>query len=637
MKRTSTFFKKRSLAAFNALKAEISKALLFSLINLVFTSCNKDVFNENSLHDENIESATSMKASIAALPSNRFKVMSFNVRHDDPADPQTLAQRQGNIKQIVVDNSPDIVGLQEFSNSSFKTWFLSEMTALGYGHTDNENFGSPKIIFFKTNRFSLISDEIDELDPGVQDRAQNVTWAIVKDNNTNKQYIVFNTHWSSVSQAYRLQNSQSMQTIIQNNNAGNLPKIVMGDFNAAPGATEIESFKDGLGLVDVLGDYQGETTFHKWSATGISKIDWLMSDVKMAYHSPVVITTSYAGYWPSDHWPVMATFVPAILGEPHIDPNGTSQSDKTVFHFADVNGDGKTDKIYWNYTADGGKPAVYLSNGNGTFTFASKITGAASTLAGTTYNYADVNGDGKADAIVWNPTEYSGHTRIFLATSGGSFSTIGIENPENGSATATTIYRFADVNGDGKADKIRWTSGFDSGRTRINLATSGGNFSGSTIVDPVGASTTSDTRFYYADVNNDNKADKMVWHPSLNSGKVMVYLSDGDGTFTLSTSFSNSGAAGFASTTEFYFADLNGDNRAEKIYWNPANFLGKLKVYHSTTGDSFENTPIYTLRGISESVNTKFYFFDISGDGKADQIRWNFAQNTGQLRNYFAN
>lgn len=636
MSSTNDLFQKSRPIFGRILHLKLPMAILWLSLSLSFAACKKALLLDNDRSENSVANQT-FAQSLMALPSHQFKVMSFNVRHDDPNDPQSLAQRQLNIRQVIVDNSPDIVGLQEFSNAAFKTWLLSQMTTLGYGHTDMENFGSPKIIFFKTSRFSLISDDIVELDPGIQDRAQNVSWAVLKDLANNKQYIFFNTHWSSVSQAYRAQNSGKMQSIIQNNNPGNLPKIVFGDFNAVPGASEIEALKGNLGLVDALGDYQGELTFHGWGTTGISKIDWLLSDVNVAYRSPLVIQTSYSGNWPSDHWPVMATFVPAIFDSPNSDPNGTSQSANTVYHFADVNGDGRIDKIYWNYTADSGKPVVYLSDGDGTFTYASKITAAASASAATRYNYADVNGDGKADAIVWNPTEFSGHTRVFLATSAGNFSSTGIENPENGSATATTIYRFADVNGDGKADKIRWTSAFDSGRTRINLATSGGNFNGTTIVDPVGASTTSDTRFYYADLNNDNRADKMVWHPSLNSGKVMVYLSDGDGTFTASSTFSNSGAGGLASTTEFYFADLDGDGRAEKIYWNPANNLGKLKVYYSTTSNSFENTPIYTLRGLSESVDTKFYFFDINGDGKADQIRWNRLQNTGELRNYFSN
>ena len=42
---------------------------------------------------------------------------------------------------------------------------------------------------------------------------------------------------------------------------------------------------------------------------------------------------------------------------------------------------------------------------------------------------------------------------------------------------------------------------------------------------------------------------------------------------------------------------------------------------------------------ISASANTRYYFADIDGDGKADQIRWNHQESPGgysqgTLRNY---
>jgi hypothetical protein len=114
----------------------------------------------------------------------------------------------------------------------------------------------------------------------------------------------------------------------------------------------------------------------------------------------------------------------------------------------------------------------------------------------------------------------------------------------------------------------------------------------------------------------------------------MVYLSDGDGTFTASASFSNSGATSASSATEFYFADINGDGRAEKVYWNPDNYLGEPKFYFAQADNTFDG-PVYSLRGTSQSANTHYYFADISGDGKADQIRWNYGENDGELRNYF--
>ncbi|PST84322.1 endonuclease [Pedobacter yulinensis] len=561
-----------------------------------------------------------------------FKVLSFNVRHNAAGDPQSITERQGIIRQVIVDNSPDVFGLQEFSDNDFETWFREQMAALGYGeYYDTAITGSPKAIFFKNSRFTKTGSGTMDIGP-----SNTGTWVILQDKTNNRRYFISNSHWQFDSVAVRIENAEKLVAGITAANTENLPKIVFGDFNAIPGTTEIGILKSGLDVVDALGDSEGEPTFHGWTATGTKKLDWVMSDRAMAFTTFKVIKTSYNGFWPSDHWPVMATYIPAVLGGPHADANGLSTVASTNFYFADVNGDDKADKIYWRYNYDGGTPQIYLSNGNGTFASpAIKHPAGASTLQSTRYHYADINGDGKDDQIVWDPTLYSGRTRVFLATSAGNFSTTAIENPEGTSAGSTTVFHFADVNGDSKADKIYWNASFDSGKTRVYLATANGSFDSSVVAGPEGASTTAGTIFYYADLNRDSRMDKMRWHPSLNSGKVMVYLSDGDGTFTAAAGFSDSGASSGLASTVFYFADINGDGRAEKIYWNPSNYLGKVKVYYATASNTFDG-PVYSLRGTSQSENTRFYFADITGDAHADQVRWNPGENSGELRNYFA-
>lgn len=607
-------------------------AIVFLILSLSFSSCRKDDLKNvvESPHHASSKSAATASAIAGLTP---FKVLSFNVRHNDPGDPQTITERQTLIRQIIIDNSPDVFGLQEFSDNSFESWFRTEMANLGYGeYYDTTITGTPKAIFFKTSRFTL--EDSGTLDIGPTNTG---TWVILSDNITSKKYFISNSHWQFDSQSVRIENAQKLADGIQLENTQGLPEIVFGDFNAVPGTTEILNFKADLDVVDALGDTEGDYTFHGWTSTGTKKLDWMMSDRSMSYTTSSVITTSYNGYWPSDHWPVSATYVPAIFGGPHVDANGISGSANTKFYFADVDGDGQDDKIYWNYTFDSGKTRVFLSNGNGTFASSAVThTAGASTDSSTRYFFADVNGDGKADEIRWNPALNSGHTRVYLATTGGNFSSTVIDNPEGTSGSSSTIYNFADINGDGKADKIYWNPAFDSGHTRVYLATSGGSFSGTVVSGTTGSSTTAGTTFYYADVNADGKADKILWHPSLNSGKTMVYLSDGDGTFTSSSSFSNSGATSVSSSTRFYFTDVNGDGRADKIYWNPTNYLGKLKAYFSQTNSEFEG-PIYSLRGTSQSANTQFYFADINGGGKSDQIRWNYGENSGELRNYFGN
>jgi endonuclease/exonuclease/phosphatase family metal-dependent hydrolase len=613
----------------------------FLMLVIGFAACKKASF-EAAADKPAPGSKPNARAAVASATlsgMDPIKVMSFNVRNDDPTDPFSQYVRKDYCLQIILDNDVDIVGLQEIAVDSIENWFNTQLTAAGYGYYKGGSAnGSPKTIYYKNSRFTRTGAGWFTM---METEYRSGKWVVLQDKlNTANSYFVVNSHWTTLSSAERQLNADTVLLNINNNNTANLPVICIGDFNAQPGTAEISIIKDASGnnMVDALFDSSGDPTFHGWDATGDHKIDWLLSTRNMAFISSSVITKSFTvngqTLWPSDHWPVMATYVPGIFGGAHTDANGISGSSATDYFFADVDGDGDADKIYWNYTYDSGKPRVFLSNGDGTFA-ATAVTHAAgaSTSSTTRYYYADIDGDGKADEVRWNPTLNSGHTLVYLATGGGNFSATAIDNPEGTSAGTTTLYNFADVNGDGKADKIYWNATVDNGHTRVYLATSGGSFSGTVVSGAEGASTTGGTQFWYADVNGDGKADKIYWHPDLNSGKTMVYTSDGDGTFTANTSFSNSATSGL-SNTRFYFADMNGDGFADKVYWNPANYTGFLKVYYSESG-AF-NGPVYTLRGTSQSENTYFYFNDVNGDGKADQIRWNYGENSGELRNYFA-
>jgi endonuclease/exonuclease/phosphatase family metal-dependent hydrolase len=619
----------------------MKKTTLFVAVACCFFACKK----EQSAHKpEPAKTASAHTETLtAAAPNlNPFKVMSFNVRNPNADDPFSADERKSYILKVILDSDADIVGLQEIADNNIEAWFNTQMANAGYGiYKGGFDFYSPKTIWYKNARFTRTNAGSFTM---TTPDTRSGKWVVLQDKLAPaNSYFVVNSHWTTVSSAQRSMGADTILNAIKTNNTQNLPVICFGDFNGEPGSPEINKIKDGSGLnmVDALFEHQGEPTYHRWEPTGVKKIDYIMSTRNLAFTGSDVITTSFTvngqTLWPSDHFPIVATYTQAIFGGTHVDANGKSASSITRFYFADINGDGKKDKIYWNRTYDGGKPQVYLSNGNGTFAATAVVhTAGASTLSSTRYHYADVNGDGKEDEILWDPTLNAGHTRVYLATTNGSFSSTVVDNPEGTSQGSTTVFNFADVNGDGKADKIYWNATFDNGRTRVYLATSGGNFSGSVVAGAEGASTTGGTSFYYVDVNGDNKTDKILWHPTLNSGKPSVYLSDGDGTFTASSTFTNSGASSASDATLFSFADINGDGWADKIYWNPTIYLGEPKVYFADASNTFKG-PVYSLRGTSQSANTIFYYSDINGDGKADQIRWNYGENNGELRNYFAN
>jgi endonuclease/exonuclease/phosphatase family metal-dependent hydrolase len=135
------------------------------------------------------------------------------------------------------------------------------------------------------------------------------TWVVLSDNENKKSYFVCNSHWTTVSSAERVSTAKIILDVVKNNSQG-LPVIVLGDFNAEPGTTEIATIKNSSGLNLFCAHNEKGETLHGWDAIGEKKIDWILCSGKFSVKTSSVINTSYGGFWPSDHWPVKASLVP---------------------------------------------------------------------------------------------------------------------------------------------------------------------------------------------------------------------------------------------------------------------------------------------------------------------------------------
>jgi len=353
---------------------------------------------------------------------------------------------------------------------------------------------------------------------------------------------------------------------------------------------------------------------------------------------------------------------PGIYESAKYDTVGYSASSKTKYYYADINGDKKSDKIYWNYSAaPTGNPQgtlkVYIGKGDGTFKGAVYDKVGYSSSSKTKYYFADINGDGLADKIYWNydnnhggkyPT---GTLKVYMGNGNGTFKSA-VYDKVGYSASSKTKYYFADVNGDGLADKIYWNYAsnhggkYPTGTLKVYIGNGDGTFK-SAIYDKVGYSASSKTKYYFTDINGDKKADKVYWNYAAEyngypTGSIKVYIGKGDGTYN-SAVYDSVGYSASAST-KYYFADINGDGLADKIYWNYGSThegmypTGTLKVYIGKGNGTFKGG-LYDLNAYSGLKETQYYFTDINGDGLADKIYWNYNKTysgypKGSLRFY---
>jgi hypothetical protein len=242
--------------------------------------------------------------------------------------------------------------------------------------------------------------------------------------------------------------------------------------------------------------------------------------------------------------------------------------------FADVTGDGKADAIAVSnnsgYYASGN--FVRVSNGSA-FTFPTSWSGRFYGTHGTAF--ADVDGNGKADAIAVNNNRIS----VLLST-GTRFASqrYWTLNPFYGSFGTF----FADVNGDGRSDAIALN------REGIAVRLSNGTtFGGGHYWLPTGYYGARGT--FFADVDGDGKADVIVVNGGVTYDGIQVRLSTGTG-FGISKTW----APSFYGSRGTFIGDVNGDGKADAVAVNGNSTSVRVSSGSAfTQGRLWGNTPCY--------------------------------------------
>ncbi|MFY0533842.1 FG-GAP repeat domain-containing protein [Nannocystis pusilla] len=134
----------------------------------------------------------------------------------------------------------------------------------------------------------------------------------------------------------------------------------------------------------------------------------------------------------------------------------------------DVNGDGLADKIVWDPEAVEGRTRVYAGVGDGSFALLAEHTGGTSGVAASRFFHADIDADGHADKLFWRPSFRQGHPQLYLGRPDG-FDPSPMMVNSGPSESADNRYFLADIDASGSHDLIAWDAG-EGGATRAYLA-----------------------------------------------------------------------------------------------------------------------------------------------------------------------
>ena len=221
---------------------------------------------------------------------------------------------------------------------------------------------------------------------------------------------------------------------------------------------------------------------------------------------------------------------------------------------------------------------------------------------------ADVNGDGRADIVLFHPTK---GVKVALST-GNDFGTPSRWSSEfKWSSQNESPRMLADVDGDGKADIV----GFRAGKgVYVALSTGSGFDNSSQWANAFGQSSQDQYPRLVADVNGDGQADIVLFHPEKG---VRVALSSGNG-FGMASRWSIQFKS-YSSQNQYprMLADVDGDGMADIVGFDP----GEGVQVALSTGSAF-SPPSRWHRWFrwSNQDEAPRMMADVDGDGRADIV-----------------
>ena len=255
--------------------------------------------------------------------SQKLIVATFNVRLQNNGDTGNLwSQRAPHVASLIRFHEFDIFGTQEgFRNqlNDIKK-ALPEYEFYGAGRDDGKEAGEHSAIFYRKSRFTLLkngdfwlSETPDQPSKGWDATCCNriCSWVQLTDKVTGKNFYFFSAHFDHQGKIARIESSKLILRRI-NSIAGNEPVIFVGDLN---GDQQSEWYQN-VEASDLFDDtykqvqypYAGNGSFNGFgkNITSPAIIDHIFITKHFMVKRWGIVSDSYFGKYPSDHFPVLA-------------------------------------------------------------------------------------------------------------------------------------------------------------------------------------------------------------------------------------------------------------------------------------------------------------------------------------------
>jgi endonuclease/exonuclease/phosphatase family metal-dependent hydrolase len=262
---------------------------------------------------------------ICIITTNSFSqsliIGTFNLRYDNPRDSGNLWKDRAPVAAALIRfHQFDIVGTQEGLKNQLEDLQtkLPEYEYYGKGRDDGEAKGEHSAIFYKKDKFAVLdkgdfwlSEHPEKPGPGWDARLNRIcSWLKLRSKTGRKEFYVFNVHYDHQGVKARVESSKLVLEKIKAI-AGNKPVVFTGDFNGNHQSEWYNYLKNSNELKDVYtlaaDPYINNGSFNSFRVNNSSNdiIDhiFISDDFKVGRYG--ILTDTYHGRFPSDHYPVL--------------------------------------------------------------------------------------------------------------------------------------------------------------------------------------------------------------------------------------------------------------------------------------------------------------------------------------------
>ena len=255
--------------------------------------------------------------------SQPLTIGTYNIRYDNPKDTGNLwADRAPVVAALIRFHDFDIFGTQEGLKNQLDdiSKALPQYTRYGVGRNDGKDQGEHSAIYFKKDQFDLIdkgdfwlSQTPDKPSLGWDAKCCNriCSWVYLQEKKTGKKFYFFNAHYDHQGVEARKESSKLILKKIKEI-VTNEPVIFTGDLNGAHSSEWYQAIAASGSLKDTYKEvphpYAVNASFNAFGNANdrTEIIDHIFISRHFTVQKWGILTDTYHGKFPSDHFPVLA-------------------------------------------------------------------------------------------------------------------------------------------------------------------------------------------------------------------------------------------------------------------------------------------------------------------------------------------